>query len=148
MNILQQFLLSSVFCCFWFLAKHLVFKCIRFWCGRHGRINDPRVLGLKASAAPPNSFPYLQIRLLTSDIFLHSFQHIISPPLKSRGHSLFHIPDFVKPIYGANLDTSMLEHFYQIWAKIFGAVLGPPCLGLFGVYGHVNVNRLVVEHTF
>ena len=48
---------------FIFLANLLVFKCIRFWCGRHGRINDPRVLGLKASAAPPNSFPYLQIRL-------------------------------------------------------------------------------------
>ena len=47
----------------------------------------------------------------------------------------------VKAIYGANLDTSMLEHFYQIWAKIFGAVLGTPWLGLFGVYGHVNVNR-------
>ena len=42
----------------------------------------------------------------------------------------------------------MLEHFYQIWAKIFGAVLGTPWLGLFGVYGHVNVNRLLVEHTF
>ena len=54
----------------------------------------------------------------------------------------------MKTIYGANLDTSMLEHFYQIWAKIFGAVLGTPCLGLFGVYGHVNVNRLLEEHTF
>ena len=54
----------------------------------------------------------------------------------------------MKPIYGANLDTSMLEHFYQIWGKIFGAVLGTPCLGLFGVYGHVNVNRLPAEHTF
>ena len=43
----------------------------------------------------------------------------------------------------------MLEHFYQIWAKIFGkAVLGTPCLGLFGVYGHVNVNRLLAEQTF
>ena len=55
---------------------------------------------------------------------------------------LYLTSSIVKSIYGGNLDTSMLEHFYQIWAKIFGAVLGTPWLGLFGVYGHVNVNRL------
>ena len=78
---------------------------------------------------------------------LNIFYHLLGPFFPFRGHSLFHIPNFVKTIYGANLDTSMLEHFYQIWAKIFGAVLGTPWLGLFGVYGHVNVNRLLAEHT-
>ena len=64
------------FCCFrpyvW-AAKLFVFERISFWCGRDGKsrrqlINDPRVLGLKASAPPPNSFPYLQIRLFTSKL--------------------------------------------------------------------------------